>query len=109
MIRSMHKRAGVALALALSLVATAGCNDLLDVTLPASLTDAALDDPTGAETVRNSVINEFESAYNQMVWEFYSREDGGGTLLSSPGVDRFGAGYESTPGPWFQQMASSRR
>ena len=48
------------------------------------------------DAINDQIKHEFESAYNQMVWEFYSREDGGGTLLSSPGVDRFGA---SAPGP----------
>jgi hypothetical protein len=96
-------------ALGLSMSVLGACADVLDVDLPASLTDDALGDPTGAETIRNSVIGELETAFNQFVWEFYSREDGGGTLLSSPGVDRFGASYESDPGPWFGWLASSRR
>jgi hypothetical protein len=108
-LRMVVRRASALLTIVLAAGALSACSDVLDVDLPSSLTDEALSDPTGAETLRNSVIGEFEAGFSQFVWEFYSREDGGGTLLSSPGVDRFGASYERDPGPWFGFFASARR
>ena len=108
-LQEVTRRASAILTVILAAGTLSACSDVLDVDLPASLTDEALDDATGAETIRNSIIGEFETGFSQFIWEFYSREDGGGTLLSSPGVDRFGASYERDPGPWFNFFSSTRR
>lgn len=76
------------LALGISLGALSGCSGLLDVDLPADVTDAALNDPNAAETIRNSVIVEFEQAFNEFMWTLHGREDGGEILLASPGIDQ---------------------
>src|SRR5687767_11454919 len=89
------RRWGVALTLGLSVGALSGCDDLLQVDLPAQLTDAALEDPNGAVTLRNSIIGGFEQAFDLLVWEWYAREDGGGTVLGSSGITADGTSYET--------------
>src|SRR5687768_10678301 len=85
-LRRGRRRAGIAALLGLALGALAGCSDLLDVELPAELTDDALNDPTGAATQLNSAILEFENAYNEFFWTLHGREDGGEINFRSPGV-----------------------
>jgi hypothetical protein len=74
----------VALALG---VALGGCDSLLDVELPAQLTDAALNDPQGAPTVVNSIIAHFEDAYDFHTYRTFGREEGGEVFLCGPMCD----------------------
>ena len=78
-------RAGFALVIGLSLGVMGACSDLLEVDLPASLTDEALEDPSGAVTQLNTIITHFDDAYDNFVWEAFGREDGGEVLLCSGG------------------------
>ena len=86
-VRPKHARRRLAaVVLAASVGALAGCDGLLDVDLPASLTDEALEDPQGASTQINSIITHFENAYNLYTWEAFGREAGGEGLLCSGGA-----------------------
>ena len=67
-------RCWLALVLALSLGA---CDSLLEVELPAQLTDDALDSPSAAGTILSTFITHYENAFNDIVWETFGREDGG--------------------------------
>ena len=78
------KRVGLTLALGLSLGGLSACDGLLDVTLPAQLTDAALEDPSGAETQVFSFISHFESAYDIHTYRTLGREDAGEVYLCGP-------------------------
>jgi hypothetical protein len=69
--------AGATVALCLSLIALGSCKDLLDVSLPAQLTDDALNTPTSATTLFSTFITQYENAFNDVVWETFGREDGG--------------------------------
>ena len=60
-----------------SALAVAACDSLLEVELPAQLTDDALANPTAAGTILSTFITHFENAYNDIVWEQFGREDGG--------------------------------
>ena len=71
------RRATRGAALALAVVGMTACEDLLDVDLPAQLTDAALEDPSGAQTQLNTVIGHFECGYADFVWEAFGNESGG--------------------------------
>ncbi len=75
------------LATALPLAALGACGDVLEVDLPAQLTDDALTDPAGAETQINTIITHFQNTYNDYVWEIHGREDGGEVYLCSGGTD----------------------
>ena len=77
------RTAGLALTLCLATVALAGCDDLLEVDLPAQLGDDAINDPAGAETQINSIIAHFELGYDEWVWEAFGREDGGETWCAA--------------------------
>ena len=86
----LKKRTGktwVAVALGLSLGALGGCDSLLEVDLPASLTDEALNDPQGATTLVNSIIGQFETAWNRQVWDGHGRSAACEVILQSPGVE----------------------
>jgi hypothetical protein len=83
-----RKHATLLLALALVTAVGSGCSDLLEVDLPAELTDAALDDPNGATTQINSAIVVFEEAYNNFFWVLHGREEGGEIVFRSPGIDQ---------------------
>jgi hypothetical protein len=85
------RRAGAALLLGLSVAVLSGCADLLDVELPAQLTDAALADPKGAQMLVNTFIAHFESAYDYHVYDMLGREDAGEVYLCGPmcGVAQF--------------------
>jgi hypothetical protein len=69
-----------------TLVPATACNDVLEVDLPAELTDEALNDPAGATTQLNTVIVEFEGAFNEFFWTLHGREDGAEIVFRSPGV-----------------------
>jgi len=103
------RRVRLAVTLGCSVAVLGGCDDLLDVDLPAKLTDAALESPQGAKTIRNSVIGEFESAWDYMMWAHHGLEDGGEIILGSPGIHRGGFTWQTRPQNWFPHMQSSRR
>lgn len=72
-----------------------GCNNLLDVNLPAAVTSAALDDPSTAELRVNSVMATFECAYSTFSldasgysdnWQRYSGSAGSYTEYNSTPV-----------------------
>src|SRR5688500_17743917 len=83
-IKHWGRRVRLVVTLGCSVAVLSGCEGLLDVDLPAKLTDAALDDPQGAQTIRNSVISEFETAFNYIAWSNHGMEDGGEIILGSP-------------------------
>src|SRR3954464_10269921 len=101
-------KAATAFALGLAVVTLSACDNLLTVNLPAKLTDAALEDPKSAVAIRNSAIGEFETAYDYLVWQWYSREDAGGTALGSAGVIGDGVNFDVGIGSVFQPLATSR-
>ena len=78
------RRACLALALGLAVGTLSACEDLLDVDLPAELTDEALEDPTGAETQMVSTITHFEDAYDFHVDLAFAREGGGEVFMCGP-------------------------
>jgi hypothetical protein len=90
-------------ALALSIVA-GGCSDLLEVDLPAQLTDAALDDPAASQTVINSIIGNYENAHNAYLWSAYGREEGGESR-STTGQD---VARYPVAADWFTNLSISR-
>jgi len=94
--------------LGLSLGALSACDSLLEVDLPAKLTDVAFEDPAGVLTQVNSVIANFETAYNNYVWEAFGREDGGEVQLASPGTES-GTFTYGTEALWFGEFMISRR
>ena len=102
------RKAGTAFVLGLAVVTLSACDNLLEVNLPAKLTDAALQDPKSAVAIRNSAIGEFETAYDYLVWQWYSREDAGGTALGSAGVVADGVNFDVGIGSIFQPLATSR-
>lgn len=102
------RKASTAFALGLALVTLSACDNLLEVTLPAKLTDAALEDPKSAVAIRNSAIGEFETAYDYLVWQWYSREDAGGTALGSAGVIADGVNFDVDIGSVFGPLATAR-
>jgi hypothetical protein len=89
-------RGCVALTLGLSLGALSGCDSLLEVDLPAQLTDDALEDPTAANLQINSIIAHFEDAYDFHVYRTLGREEGGEVYLCGPmcNVSNYVTDYE---------------
>lgn len=83
------RRGCLVAALALSLGALTGCKDVLAVDLPAQLGDDAVNNPAGATTLLNSVIGQFEKAWNWKVARSFGLEAGCEELLQSPGVFDF--------------------
>ena len=57
-----------ALAVGSSLVTLSACDSLLEVDLPAQLSDLALEPPSSAQTQVNSVMGLFECAYSAFSW-----------------------------------------
>lgn len=98
--------------LALSL-AVAGCDNLLEVELPAQLGDEAVNDPAGADSQISSIIGQFERAYDLSLWEFHGREDGGEIRLASPGTNSGDLSYGTAPtgatDNWYQFYMTSLR
>jgi hypothetical protein len=94
-LRQRRGRGSLALALVLSLCVV-GCDNLLDVNLPAQLTDEALDDPQGASVLVNSIIAHFEDAYDFHTYRTLGREEGGEVYLCGPmcNVSTYVTGYE---------------
>jgi hypothetical protein len=93
-----------AVTLALSLGFASACGDLLEVDLPASLTDDALADPKGAQTLINSVIGTYENAHNSYVWNAHGREEGAETR--GPGGGSL-AQYQPAA-DWFAELSIAR-
>ncbi len=79
------RRASAAVTIGLSLGVLTGCDNLLEVDLPARLTDAALEDPEGAETLLNSAITHFEDSYNTQTWHLFGHTEGGEILTPAGG------------------------
>ena len=94
----------VLVALVLSVGFASACNDLLEVDLPAQLTDTALEDPAAAQTIINSIIGNYENAHNSYMWSAYGREEGGESR-STTGQDV--ARYPVEAG-WFDNLSISR-
>jgi hypothetical protein len=90
--------------LGVCLAVSSGCNDLLEVDLPAQLTDTALDDPAAAQTLINSIIGNYENAHNSYMWSAYGREEGGESR-STTGQDV--ARYPVEAG-WFTDLSIAR-
>ncbi|MQA90849.1 MAG: hypothetical protein GEU90_11510 [Gemmatimonas sp.] len=67
---------GYVLGVAALFVGLAGCDTLLDVSLPDAVTDEALENPVGATTQVLSVIGEVECAYSAFTVEASGYEDG---------------------------------
>jgi hypothetical protein len=84
---------GAAAAVGLSL-SLGACSDLLDVTLPAQLTDDVLVDPVGAGVQINSVIANFESGMSAVNWQLSGHEDAGEIYLMSPSASSGTTSYE---------------
>src|SRR5688500_3711948 len=72
-----RSRAGAVIVLGTALAVMSGCSDILEVELPAQLGDDALENPAGAEFQVNSIIGQFETAYDDLTYELFGREDGG--------------------------------
>jgi hypothetical protein len=72
------------LALGLSVGMLGGCDKLLEVQLPAQLTDAALTSPGSAGIYVNSLIAHFEDAYDFHAYRTFGREDAGEVYLCGP-------------------------
>lgn len=87
--KSWRHRTCIVLTLALSLGALTGCDDLLEVELPAQLGDDAVQDPAGATTLVNTVIGHFENGWNWKAAYSIGLEAGCEILLRSPGVFNF--------------------
>jgi hypothetical protein len=105
--RPARRRARVAtLALGLAVAVLSGCEDLLDVELPAQLTDEALADPKGAQMLVNTFIAHFESAYDYHVYDMLGREDAGEVYLCGP---MCGVAQYQTSSNTFTPMAKSLR
>jgi hypothetical protein len=99
-------------AMVLSLIALTGCSDLLEVELPAELTDEVLTDPAGASMQIATVVGTFENAFNNAVWEWHGREDGAEIFARSPGTFRGSTAYASPADAnavWFAGFMTSRR
>ena len=99
------RKGGAVLALGLSVAVLSGCEGLMDVELPAQLTDAVLTDPGNAGTLVNTFITHFESGWNSQAYENFGREAGGEVHLCGPcGVSDF-----QTPSPSFAAHSKSMR
>ena len=74
-VRALAKAGTLCLILAFGLGALTACDTLLEVDLPAQLTDEAIEDPEAAETLVNSVIGMFECAYSSLNLQVIAYED----------------------------------
>lgn len=116
--RQRRERRGVAaLLLGVSLGVLGACDSLLEVDLPAQLTDDALANPTSAETQVNSAIAIFECGYSAMVWRHLGNEDvfesiagvaSGAHVYAGTAPGGGDCDTDSEDGSWFGQMTSSR-
>ena len=75
---------GRALALLLTVGVLSACEDLLEVDLPAELTDQALEDAAGAETQMVTIVTHFEDGFDEYADYALGREDGGEVFMCGP-------------------------
>jgi hypothetical protein len=78
------RRLFAALAFGLAVGALSACDGLLDVDLPAELTDAALNDPAGAETLMTTVVTHFENGFDSHLDQAAGREGFGEVFMCGP-------------------------
>ena len=100
------RRACAVLALGLMVGALSACDTLLDVDLPAELTDQALEDPTGAETQMVTAVTHFEDAFDFSIDEIAGREDVGEIFMCGPSCSHYQ--YQITHGE-FAGFSKARR
>jgi hypothetical protein len=95
-LRRGGRKAWALMTLGFSLGVLSGCESLLEVDLPAQLTDDALENPTGALVQVNSIIAHFEDAYDFHTYRTFGREEGGEVYLCGPmcNVSNYITGYE---------------
>src|SRR5690242_5505100 len=86
---------GLAVALGLT-VALSGCDNLLDVSLPAQLTDEVLTDPVGATIQIQTIVNTFENEMSDFAWTLSGHEDAGEIFLMSPSASSSTTNYPAT-------------
>ncbi len=114
MIKTRKSMGGLlAAALMSASLALSGCDDLLKVELPAEMTDEVLGDPAGATLQMNTVVGNFEYAFNDYFWDLAGREDTQEVFARSPGTNRAAFSYasiaSSTAGTdWFNEMNTAR-
>ena len=82
--RARRRGWGRALALLLAVGTLSACSDLLEVDLPAELTDQALEDPAGAETQMVTAVTHFEDGYDNHVDLLFARESAGEVFMCGP-------------------------
>jgi hypothetical protein len=73
--RRRHRRLLAALAVAGLVGGLTACDDLLEVKLPGNVTEGALDDPALVDILVNSVIADFECAYNNYTFGSAAHSD----------------------------------
>lgn len=95
---------GLIFAPCLLLSALVACDGLLDVNLPAQLTDDALTDPAGAQVQVNTVIGHFEDGFDFHTYRTFGREDAGEVYLCGPMCN---VSHYMTDNPHFTQMSMS--
>jgi hypothetical protein len=78
------RRLFAALALGLAVGALSACDGLLDVDLPAELTDAALNDPAGASTLMTTLVTHFENGFDGHLDQAAGREGFGEVFMCGP-------------------------
>src|SRR5687768_15500075 len=78
------RRLFAALAFSLAVGALSACDGLLDVDLPAELTDAALNDPAGASTLMTTVVTHFENGFDTHIDMAAGREGFGEVFMCGP-------------------------
>ena len=115
---SWGRRSAAVLMLGLSVGALSACDSLLEVDLPAQLTNEALTDPAGAETQINSVISLFECAYSAYSWQIMGNEDvmetiagvasGSHQYYASAGNFQGDCDSDSEDNDWYNQMHAAR-
>ena len=77
-------RKGAVLALGLSVAALSGCESLMEVNLPAQLTDEVLTDPGNAGIIVNTFIAHFEDGWDAQNYYNFGREASGEVYLCGP-------------------------
>ena len=117
--RAWVKEGKSALILALAVGTLTACESLLEVELPAILSEEVLEDPAGAQTQVASIIANFECGYSAFGWlsmghdgvteSIAGRGGGSGVYSSIPnaGVECDDAG-DSSNGNYYDQFAIAR-